>query len=214
MTLSHRLQRSVYSLGIRQPQWINGRWECSNRASGSIHQAREKMLREKHSPCVCASRRACASLCVFVPVITCLWSCGFLCARISLSVHISALRVKTLVDTDESKASTSPNAHSPSSASSRPETANHYLLVFLPSPPLFLWFCPSKVLPWQYAGLISKQQVLSGKSLQRQTQFGYNDWWRRAKHARRCCSRRCSLMNFGDDAGTGSLLNHIEERVY
>lgn len=47
ITLSHRLQRSVYSLGIQQPQWINGRWECSNRALGSIHQTEDA---EKETP--------------------------------------------------------------------------------------------------------------------------------------------------------------------
>lgn len=49
-------------------------------------------------------------------------------------------------------------------------------------PLCFSAFCPSlpsipssQSAPWQYAGLISKQKVLSGKSLQRQTQFGYSD---------------------------------------
>lgn len=50
MTLSHRQHRSVYSLGIWQPKWINGLWECSNRALGSIHQA-EDAEREKLRLC-------------------------------------------------------------------------------------------------------------------------------------------------------------------
>lgn len=37
MTLSHRLQRSVHSLGLAQTRWINGCWECSDRGRGSIH---------------------------------------------------------------------------------------------------------------------------------------------------------------------------------
>lgn len=73
MTLSHRLQRSVYSLGLRQPQWINGWWECSDRASGSIHQPRRRCWERNTRPVfVLQTVNVCASLCILVSVSTCL----------------------------------------------------------------------------------------------------------------------------------------------
>lgn len=56
-------------------------------------------------------------------------------------------------------------------------TANHYLFVFQP-PPFFSTFIPPiRSASWQFAGLISKQKVLSGKSLRQQTLFGHCDRW-------------------------------------
>lgn len=115
--------RSVYSLGIPQHQWINGRWECSNRALRSIHQA-DRRCWERNTPpefvLEIVWMFVCASLCVFVCIITSVGLCASVCLDISVylcfCVRITGRRS---VDTDKSKASTSPNAHFPSSASSR-----------------------------------------------------------------------------------------------
>lgn len=42
MTFSHYPQRCVYSLFLPLTQWINGCWECSSKALGSIHQANRR----------------------------------------------------------------------------------------------------------------------------------------------------------------------------
>ena len=119
MTLSHRLQRSVYSLGTPQPRWINGRWECSNRALGSIRQPHRRCW-ERNTPPVFELKRVwmfvCASLRVFVS--------GDLGLDVSIGVYGSSVFLcayyrSRSVDTDKSKDPASPNALFPSSASSK-----------------------------------------------------------------------------------------------
>lgn len=90
MTLSHRQHRSVYSLGIWQPKWINGLWECSNRALGSIHQAED--AERETTPLLCVWK--CANVClttllILHPRATCRWVFPYLCqcANMLLDVH-------------------------------------------------------------------------------------------------------------------------------
>lgn len=95
MTLSHRLQRSVYSLGIPQPRWINGRWECSNRALGSIHQT-DRRCWERNTPPVFVLESVqmfvCASLCVCGFVYLCVLGCQHQCISV---FFVCVLQVKT-----------------------------------------------------------------------------------------------------------------------
>lgn len=123
--------------------------------------------------------------------------CIFVC--LNIIICLSFFKLKLCCHT-KSEAVTSPNAHCSSSASSRQR--RRIITSPFSVPPLFVLFlfCLSKVLLWQYVELISKQKALSGKSLQ--TQFGYNDWWR--KENMRDNSLCCSLMNSGEDAGSES----------
>lgn len=132
---------------------------------------------------------------VSVSPCTCMWMCACVCDWISACTF----KLKLCWNT-ESEASNSLNAHCPASASSRQR--RQIITSLFSGPPfvLFFLFCLSKVLPWQYVELISKQKALSGKSLQ--TQFGHNDWWGRENM--RDNAPCCSLMNSREDAGTGS----------
>lgn len=61
----------------------------------------------------------------------------------------------------------------PMSASSR-RRQQIITSLFFSSPP---FIPPIRSASWQFAGLISKQKVLSGKSLRQQTLFGHSDRW-------------------------------------
>lgn len=122
MSLSHRLQRSVYSLDVQQPRWINGRCECSNRALGSIHQTDWRCWGRNTPLCLCFKVYKClfvhlAVCCIYKHIL-----CVFLCVWISATVYVCVFRVRITgqdSDTDKSRTLTSPNAHFPSSASSK-----------------------------------------------------------------------------------------------
>lgn len=102
------------------PQWINGGWECSNRASGSIHQT-DRRCWDRNTPRVFlldswifASLVLC-HLCIYVRL-DFRHQCKYVCFRVCITCPDS-------VETNKSKAPppppTSPNAHFPSSAPCR-----------------------------------------------------------------------------------------------
>lgn len=72
--------------------------------------------------CLCFKVFVCAPLCVFVSISTRLCLCISVRLDISISAYLcfcACITTRDPVDTDKSKAPTSPNAHFPSSASSR-----------------------------------------------------------------------------------------------
>lgn len=148
MTLSHRLQRSVYSLGIQRPRWINGRWECSNRALGSIHQTEDA---ERETPPVFALVNYCASLLV-------LWLRPHVCGPEYLCVHghqnqrifvffSVALKATTLlIQTNQKTSTLLLMATFPRQRLAGRDSKSLPPLFFLPPLPRFLLFHRFKVL--------------------------------------------------------------------
>lgn len=175
MTLSHRQHRSVYSLGIWQPKWINGLWECSNRALGSIHQAEDA---EREKLCFCF---VLGSVCMFASPP--FWFCVHW-QHVSHRFHncdsmqtCSWASITGLDSVDNGKKTIKHKDLTFPIMSTFPcqrllgRDSKSLLLCYSAFSlstilPLHLTLCPPlpsvQSLSWQHAGLISKQKVLSG----------------------------------------------------
>lgn len=154
MTLSHRLQRDLCTvLESSSPGELMAVGSAAIEPWDQYIGAEDA---QKHPPPVCAWKNVWTSLYASV--------CSFICslrARISVCAFFSAYYRSRRFRHRQIKTLTFPNAHFSHVGVFQGETANHYLFAFL-----FLLFFPSRVLCGRFAGLISKQKVLSG----------YTDW--------------------------------------